>query len=136
MVDHRSTKLVENHPGRLITANPELTLEQKGGETSLVRRHEVGGPEPRRERGPGVVKNGPGCQGDLVSTGSALPSTSADQCVRSPISAPGTGEPVLPSARGQVVSARLVAGKIHLKLPEGRGKGGSSHVSTLPVGAS
>ncbi len=81
LVDHRSTTFVENQPSGLIAFNPELALEQKGRETSLVRRHQVGGPEPRREWRLRVVKNGPRCQGNLVPTGSALPPTPADQHV-------------------------------------------------------
>ena len=133
MVDHRATKLVENHPGRLIPADPKLALEQKGGQASLVRRHQVGGPEPRREWCLRVVKNSPCCHGNLVSARNALPSTSADQCVRPPIAAPGTREPVRPSTRGHVVRRGLVGGKVHLKLAERRREGRSSHVWILPV---
>jgi hypothetical protein len=127
---------VEDHPGRLITLDPELALEQEGRKTSLVRRHQVRGPEPRREGRLRVVKDGPRCHGDLVSARSALPSPLADQRVRLPVAASGTREPVRPSACGHVVRAGLVGGKVHLKLAERRREGRSSHASILPVVAS
>ena len=133
IVDHRATQLVEDHPGRLIAADPELALEQEGRETSLVRRHQVGRPKPRRERRLRVVEDGPRRHGNLVSARSALPSPSAGQRVRLPVAAPGTREPVRPSACGHVVRASLVGGKVHLKLAERRRKGRSSHASILPV---
>lgn len=132
-VDHRSTKLVEDHPGGLVSADSELALEQQGRETSFVRRHQVRSPEPCGEWGLGVVKNGRSCQRHLVAAGGALPPTVGDQWVRTLLLAPGTRESLRPSARGEVVRARAVRGEVSLKLPEARGEGRSRHPSTLLV---
>src|SRR3990172_267511 len=132
-VHHRSTKLVENHPCGLVAANPELALQEQGRQTPLVRRHQIGGPEPRRERRLRVVKNGPSRHRDLVAARGALPSTAASQGIRRRVTAPGTGEALCPAARGQVVRARFLAGELLLKLPKVLRERRPGHPDTLPI---
>jgi hypothetical protein len=132
-VHHRSTELVKDHPCGLVAADPELALQEQGRETTLVRRHQVGGPEPRRERRLRVVENRPGRHRDLVTARGALPSTAASQGVGRLVSAPGTGEALWPAARGQVVRARFFAGELLLKQPEALRERRPAHPPTLPV---
>ena len=56
-IDGRSSELVEEHPRRLVAADPELALEGEGGEPALVRDEQVGRPEPDDERRPCPVED-------------------------------------------------------------------------------
>ncbi len=131
-VHHRSTKLVENHPCGFVAADPELALQEQGRETTLVCRHQVGGPEPRRERRLRVVKDCPRRQRDLVTARGTLPPTAAGQGVGATVTAPGAGETVRPAARSEVLRTPFFGGKLRLKVLKARGKGRSGHASPYP----
>jgi hypothetical protein len=124
---------VEHHPRGLIAAEAELPLQQQGREPTLVRCHQVGGPEPRRERGLRIVKNCPRRQRDLVTAGGALPPTPASQGVGMRVPASRTGKALRPATRHQVVRAPFFAGELRLKLPKVLGEGQSGHPFTLPI---
>ena len=132
-VHHGSTKLVENHPCGLVAADPELALQEQGRETTLVCRHQVGGPKPRRERSLRVVKNCPGHQRDLVTTGGALPPTAANQSIGTPVTAPRAGKAVRPAAQSEVVRASFFVGELRLKIQKALGKRRSGHSFILPI---
>src|SRR6266478_9455632 len=80
-IHRRSPELVQYHPSGFVTLKTELVLEQQRRDASLVGRHQVGRPEPEGRRGLRIVKDCPRCQGDLVTTGGALPAPSSHQRV-------------------------------------------------------
>src|SRR5229473_2109277 len=127
-----STALVENHPCGFVAADPELALQEQGRETTLVCRHQVGGPEPRRERRLRVVKDCPRRQRDLVTARGTLPPTAAGQGVGARVTAPGAGEAVRPAACSEVLRTRFFGGELRLKVLKARGKGRSGHASPYP----
>ncbi len=53
---------MKHHPSSFVASHPELALEQERRDAALVGGHQVGGPKPNGERGPRVVKDGPGRQ--------------------------------------------------------------------------
>ncbi len=115
-VDHGSTKLVQDHPGRLVAADRELTLQEQRRHPALVGRHQIGCPEPGRQLGLRVVKDGPCGHRSLVAAGGALPSMLRDQRVAPPVTTSRTGEPVWPPAGCKVLGARLLGREPALEL--------------------
>src|SRR5712691_8637323 len=78
-IHRRSPELVQYHPSGFVTLKTKLVLEKQRRDPSLVGRHQIGRPEPKGQRGLRIVKDGPRCQGDLVTTGGALPASSSHQ---------------------------------------------------------
>src|SRR5260370_24934397 len=78
-IHRRSPQLVKYHPSGFVTLKTELVLEKQRRDPSLIRRHQVDRPEPEGQRGLRIVKDGPRCQGDLVTTCGALPASSCHQ---------------------------------------------------------
>ena len=130
-IDHRSAEFVEHHPSGFVTPKTKLALEQQRRHTRLVGGHQVGCPEPKGQRGLGIVKDGSRCQRDLVTASRALPASSSYQRIAATVRALGTPVPLGPTARGQVLLAGLFAGKLKLKLPESSRKGRTWHSPTL-----
>ena len=129
-IDHRSAQLVEHHPRGFIAAQAELALEQERGDAALVRRHQVCGPKPLRQRRLRVVQNRSGGQGHLMATRRALP-PSIRQPVRTGMSAARARETLRPAARRQVLLAGLVRPELTLKLAQILREGRARHARTL-----
>jgi hypothetical protein len=127
----RSSELVEDHPGGFVTAKPKLTLEEQGRNAPLIGRHQVGGPEPKRQGSLRIMKDGSRSQRDLVAASGTLPASPTHQSVTVSVGAAGALEALGPTAGGQVLLAGLLAGKLKLKLAERLGKGWSRHNPTL-----
>jgi len=126
-VDHRPPKLMEHHPGGLVTSKRKLALEEQRRDAPLISGHQVGGPEPPGQRGLRIMKHGPRGQRDLMTTGSAFPTSSSNQRVAVTVGAARTDEPVRPAASSQVFLARLFGGVFNLKLAECRRKWRTRH---------
>src|SRR5216684_2135584 len=135
-IHRRSPELVQYHPSGLVTLKTELVLEKQRRDASLVGRHQVGRPEPQGQRGLRIVKDGPRCQGDLVTTGGALPASSSHQRVTAIVRALGALVAFGPAARGQVLLAGLFVGELKLKLAKSLGKGRTRHPATLLLAVS
>src|SRR5450755_2866886 len=56
-VDHGSPEFVEHHPRSLIPRQAKLVLQQECRNTALVGSHQVGSPEPSRQRSFRALKN-------------------------------------------------------------------------------
>jgi hypothetical protein len=56
-IDHRSAELVKHHPSGFVAPKPKLALEKQCRNTPLVGSHQVGCPEPKGQRGFGIVKD-------------------------------------------------------------------------------
>jgi hypothetical protein len=69
---HRSAELVKHHPRALVREQTELTLEQQGGHSTLVRCHQIRCPKPVSQRNLRAVKDSAGSQRDLVPALGAL----------------------------------------------------------------
>src|SRR6266567_6529602 len=132
-IDHGASELVQHHPGGFIAPKPKLTLEKQCRNTALVGSHQVGCPEPKGQRGFGVVKHSPRGERDLVATGGTLPASSSHQRVAARVVASRTLVTLGPAARGQVLLAGLLVGELELKLAERLGKGRARHLPTLQV---
>ena len=135
-IHRRSPELVKYHPSGFITLKTKLVLEKQRRDASLIGRHQVGRPEPEGQRGLRIVKDGPRCQGDLVTTGGALPASSSHQRVTTTVRASWALVALGPAARGQVLLAGLFAGELKLKLAKSPGKGRTRHSATLLLAVS
>jgi len=69
---HRSAEFVKHHPRGLVRRQTELTLEQQGGDSTLVRCHQIRCPKPVSQRHLRAVKDSAGSQRDLVLALGAL----------------------------------------------------------------
>ena len=130
-IDHRSPKLVEHHPGRFVSAQSQLTLEQKRGDPTFVGRHQVGGPKPQRQRGSRVVQNRPGCQRHLIPAGGALPPSLSHHGICALVPTAPTREAIGPATGGQIPLAGLFAGELTLKFAQVPRKRRTRHAPTL-----
>src|SRR6266849_6416122 len=124
------------YPSGFVTLKTKLVLEKQRRDPSLVGRHQVGRPEPQGPRGLRIVKDGPRCQGHLVTTGGALPASSSHQRVTAIVRASGALVALGPAARGQVLLAGLFAGELKLKLAKSPGKRWTRHSATLLLAVS
>jgi hypothetical protein len=77
--DHGAAQLLEQGPGRFVPGDPELPLQLEAGHARRMRRDQVGGPKPERERDPRPVQDRPGRDRRLLPTGLALPEPPAGQ---------------------------------------------------------
>ncbi len=87
------------------------------------------------QRDLGPMKNRPGRQRDLVTATGTLSPSLVHQFVRSPMSASGTNEAILPATGREVLLAGFLGCEVILKLPQRLGKRRSGHPSTLSIGA-
>src|SRR6266478_7900505 len=69
--NHASPQLVQDLKGRLVAAQSKLALELYCAHTSRMARHQIGGPEPRRERSMGALHNRCRRQRHVFAAGSA-----------------------------------------------------------------
>src|ERR1700737_1205832 len=88
-IHRRSPQLVKHHPSAFVTPKTKLVVEKQRRDPSLIGRHQVGRPEPEGQRGLRIVKDCPRCQGDLVTTGGALPAASSHKRVNATVRASG-----------------------------------------------
>ena len=132
-IDHRSSELVKHHPGGFVAPKPKLALEKQCRNTPLVGGHQVGCPEPKGQRGLGIVKDSPRGQRDLIATSGTLPASSSHQRVAASVGTSRTLVTLGSAARGQVLLAGLLVGELELKLAERLGEGWTRHPLILQV---
>jgi hypothetical protein len=135
-VDHRPPQLMEHHPRGFVPSQTELSLQQKRRDPPLVGRHQIGGPEPLRQRDFGVVQNRPGRQGYLMPASRAFPPSLCHEGVGTWMSASRTAEPVGPPTDGQVLLTRFFRGELTLKLAQISWKRRARYAHTLLMVAS
>jgi len=134
-VHHCPTEFVKHHPRSLVTRKTELTLQEQCGNAALIRGHQIRRPEPVGQRNLGPMQNRPGCQRNLVSAFGALLAPLIHQFIRLIVPTSGTGKPIRPTTRPQILLASLFRGEIGLKLTQRLGEWRSGHPNTLPIGA-
>ncbi len=130
--DHRAAQLVRHHPGRLVAADPQLTLQLHGRDPRVVGSHEVGGPEPELQRHPRAVHDRPRRHRRLRPAGLALPHAAA--ALQRPdvaAAAAPTGEPVGPARGEQVLAAGVLVGEPRLEAHDRHGEVGPRHAAKL-----
>jgi hypothetical protein len=79
------------------------------------------------------VKHGPRGERDLVAAGGTLPEPSPHQRIAASVGASRTLVTLGPAARGQVLLAGLLVGKLELKLAESLREGWTRHAPTLQL---
>ena len=114
-IDHRSAQLVEHHPRRFVSAQSQLTLEQKRGDPTFIGRHQIRCPKPQRQRDFRVVENRLRGQRHLMPTGGALPASLFRHGIRALVPAAPTRKAIGPARGCQILLASLFAGKPMLK---------------------
>jgi hypothetical protein len=122
---------MEHHPGRFVTAQFQLTLEQKRRNPTFIRRHQVRCPKPQHQRYSGVVENSPRCQRYLMPARCALPESRHD--VRTLVPAPRTLKSVRPTTGGQILLTGLFANELSLEFAQTMWKRRPRHLLTLYV---
>jgi len=132
-IDHRSSELVKHHPGGFVAPKPKLALQKQCRNTPLVGGHQVGCPEPKGQRGLGIVKARPRGQRDLIATRGTLPASSSHQRVAASVGTSRTLVTFGPAARCQVPLAGLFVGELELKLSERGWEGRARHPPILQV---
>ncbi len=130
-IDHRSPELVEHHPRRFVSAQSQLTLEQKRGDPTFVGRHQVRGPKPQRQRGSRVMQNRPGRERHLMPAGGALPTSLSHHGICALVPAAPTREAIGPATGGQILLTGLFAGELTLKFAQVSRKKRTRHAPTL-----
>jgi hypothetical protein len=130
-IDHRSPELVEHHPRRFVSAQSQLTLEQKRGDPTFVGRQQVRGPKPQRQRGSRVMQNRPGRERHLMPAGGALPTSLSHHGICALVPAAPTREAIGPATGGQILLTGLFAGELTLKFAQVSRKRRTRHAPTL-----
>ena len=117
-IHHCSAKFVQHHPCGLVADQAQLTLQKQGGHASLVRSHQVRGPEPVRQRNFCAMKDSPRCHRDLEATFAALLAPLVQQLIGFSMPAAGANESIRPTTSGQILLACFLRREVGLKLPQ------------------
>src|SRR5712692_7707546 len=96
--------------------------------------HEVGGPEPHRQRQPRPMQDRAGRQRDLPSARLTLPQPPLGQLEGLTLPALHTAKALRPSASGEVLPARVVIPESCLKFLQRPWEIGPAHLATLSIG--
>ena len=132
-VDHRPPQLVQEHPRRFVPPQAQLALQQQGRDAAFIGHGQIRRPEPHRQRGLRVVKDGPRRQRHLRSARHALPATLRHQVIRLAMSATRTHESVRPATSRQVPLTRRLGRELMLKLSQILRKTRARHAPTLQM---
>ena len=115
-VDHRSAELLGQQPRRLVGAKAKLPHELLGRHPIRMRRHQMGRPEPRRQRKLGSVHHGPGGHRGLLPACSTLVGICpAPQEMASCSVTAWTNEPIRPPLVMQKLGASRLVGEAPLE---------------------
>ena len=108
--EHAAAQLGAEQPGALIRAQGELALQLQGGDAVGMGGHQVGRPEPNRQRQFGVVHDGAGGHRGLLAAAGALVGPRLGlQSPRLGLATARADEAIWPARREQVRGAgRLV----------------------------
>jgi hypothetical protein len=108
--NHRPAQLMHHHPRRLVTPQPQNTLQSYSADAVLLAGHLPDGAEPDRQREMAVLKHSPGSNRHLVAAMATEPAVASD----SPsfgCRAARTNPTTRPTQCRQVLDARFLAGK-------------------------
>ena len=133
-VHHGPAQLVQECPRRLV-ADPELALQLDRRQPRGMGGHEVGGPEPHRQRQPRPMQDRARRQRRLPFAHLALPQPPVRQLEGVSLPASRTAKALWPPASGQVLPTRVVVSESDLELLQRLGEIGPAHLPTLPMGA-
>jgi len=111
--NHRTSKLMQQHPSGLVTASKHPFQSQSAGAVFLTG-HPPHRPEPYRQRQMGILKNRPNRKRGLVATLSALQKNGSYRPVFGTCT-PWTPETIRPSKSEQVFSAFFFSRKSRFK---------------------
>jgi len=135
-IDHRAPELVQDQPGRLVPADGQLALQQQGRDPPLVRRHQIRGPKPQRQRSLRPVEDRPGRQRHLVAALGAFTPLPVAQRERPVVAAARTSKAIGPATGLQIRAARRLVSELPLELPEAGRERRAGHGGTLLMVAS
>ncbi len=111
-VDHGAAKLGGEHPGAAAGPDPEPLLQRQGGDVVGMSGHQIGGPEPNRERQLGSVREcAGGDRGLTMATGALEAVRPGLQLPPAIVAAGGTLEAVRPSDGDEPPGAGVVVGE-------------------------
>ena len=123
--DHGTAQLVQQEPGTLVAAEPELGLELQGGDAVRVAGHDVDRHEPCLQRQVAAMHDRACAHRGLLAAGCAFPARSATlQFPASVMAAGGADEAVGPAHGGEMAGTGGLVGKARLE-------GGAGHRSVL-----
>src|SRR5436190_7346120 len=114
--DHRATQLVQHRPRRLMTAEPELTLQLPGRDPRMKRRDQIRRPKPRAQRQARAVHHRPRRHRRLQPTTGTDPQMPTGLGARARPAASRTHEPLRPPRTEQILTARRLGREALLKL--------------------
>ena len=120
-IDHGTAQLVQQEPGTLVTAEPELGLELQGGDTVRVAGHDVNGHEPGLQGQMAAVHDRACGHRSLLPAGRTFPARPATLQSPAPVMAAGGADKAvgpalgyeMPGAGGFIGKARLEGGAGH-----------------------
>ena len=123
--DHGTAQLVQQEPGTLVAAEPELSLELQGGDAVRVAGHDVGGREPCLQGQVAAVHDRACAHRGLLPAGRTFPARPATLQFPAPVmAAGGADEAVGPTHGGEVAGTGGLVGKARLE-------GGTRHRTIL-----
>ena len=121
--DHTAAQLGAHQPRRLVRAEAELALQLQGGDAVGMGRHQIGRPEPSRQRQFGVLHDRAGGHRGLPATDGALPGPCLGlQFPRLGLAAAGADKTLRPARCEEVLRASRFIGEATLELDQGAGK--------------
>ena len=121
-IDHGTAQLVQQEPGTLVTAEPELGLELQGGDTIRVAGHDVNGHEPGLQGQVAAVHDRACGHRGLLPAGRTFPARPAPLQFPAPVmAAGGADEAVGPAPGGEMPGTGGFIGKARLKGGAGHG---------------
>jgi hypothetical protein len=132
-IHHGPAEFVEDQPGRFVPADPQLALEQQGRHPALIGRHQIGGPEPQRQRRSRPVENRSRGQRRLVAAVRTLPPAPIAQGEGPRVAAPWTAKTIRPPADFQVLPAGLIGRELPLERTETGRERRPRHCETLLI---
>ena len=120
-IDHGTAQLVQQEPGTLVTAEPELGLELQGGDTVRVAGHDVNGHDPGLQGQVAAVHDRACGHRSLLPAGRTFPARPATLQSPAPVMAAGGADEAvgpalaceMPGAGGFIGKARLEGGAGH-----------------------
>jgi len=119
-IDHRAPQFLRQQPGRLVGTEAQLPHQLLRRHAVGVGRHQVGGPEPRRQRQLGSVQDRPRRHRSLPSAGDTFIGIGATlQQARAGSAASGAGETLRPAPLKQEERASRFVWEPTLEFEEG-----------------
>src|SRR5574341_762006 len=130
--DHRSTKLVEPGPCRLVAAEAEDVLKAEGAGAVLLGCHPPHGLEPEAQGATSAVEDSPGGHRDLTAAALAVHERPLGQPCPGGLAA-RAAESVRPPQLREVLPTSILRREPAVELRQGAGVLGVGHVTILSL---